>query len=167
MAMPRNRIYGDDVREQAYAMYALGMAVSEIGRKLKAPESSVRRWLEYMPQSASEECVVMRTAKKEQFIEEAWALISKSLRLADKRITRALTHEAELDELIYAINGDDDMRQQVKGALISKVKTLEIQNVRELSTLIGTMYDKVALASGDSTINAKVEPLDVRITVID
>ena len=40
-----------------------------------------------------------------------------------------------------------------KSAIIAKIKGLQLQSVKELTTAIGTMYDKRALFNGESTQN--------------
>lgn len=163
--------YTFEDKERVYALYATGMAGREIARQLDIPQTTVVRWIKetrtsgepcepqtVVNQDGSKKTIdleAMRTAKKVEFINSAWALITKSLQLADKRITRALEKEAELDALIDEI-GAEDMNDKQKSALISKLRELQIQGVRELSTLIGTMYDKAALASGDSTSKVDV-----------
>lgn len=48
--------------------------------------------------------------------------------------------------------------------MISKIKALELHKLSEISTAVGTLYDKRALAQGQSTENTTIEikmPQDV------
>ena len=166
--MPRGT-YSDKEKEQVFSMYAAGIAGREISRQLDIPEPTIRKWIRkekaaydaYLKSGTREDAPkavdldAMRMQKKIEFINSAWTLIGKSLRLADNRVTRALEQEEALDAMIEEI-GAEDMSDQQKRVLIAKLRELQIQGVRELSTLIGTMYDKAALASGENTAKVGV-----------
>ena len=79
--------------------------------------------------------------------------IDKGLKLLDRRINTALEHEDELDELIDEIFTTDkeEISQDEKKALVNKIRSLQVQKLGEITTAIGTLYDKRALAKGETT----------------
>ena len=176
--------YTDEDRERFRAMYATGMANREIARQLDMPESTIRKWIRFYRDACAARCAEdaecaavrtertpvdldqLRTEKKVEFIENAWTLIGKSVRLADARVTRALEHEDALDEMIGEVEASG-LAEPEKRALIAKLGELQIQHVRELATLIGVMYDKAALAMGDPTSNIGGDAFRVQIEVLD
>ena len=70
-------------------------------------------------------------------------------------MNRAIEEEETLDELIEEIEcmDDDDMSYQQKIATINKIKSLQLHNLKDLTTAIGTLYDKRALSKGEMTQN--------------
>lgn len=155
----RGKKYNDEDKEKALALLSTNNDIKAIARQLEIPERTLRDWKAL--EITNEENVHIaeyRMKKRKEFVDNSWRIIEKSVELGEKRINRALEHESELDELIEIINGmtADEMPQQTKMALIAKIKTLEIQSIRDLSTFIGTLYDKAALAGGESTINNNI-----------
>lgn len=150
----KRRAYTMEEKEKAMALYAANGNLSETARIIGIPKTTIKSWTD-KPEN-NERFEQMRTEKKEQFINQAWEIIDKGLLLTKNRLSRAIEHESELDEIIGIIAKDGELSGQAKTALINKIRALEIQNVRELSTLVGTLYDKQALASGDSTANTAV-----------
>ena len=48
---------------------------------------------------------------------------------------------------------DKDANYKRKKALATKIEAVQLQRLTELTTAVGTLYDKRALAKGDSTAN--------------
>ncbi len=132
---------------------AFGMAVSTLHSWVNDPEFS-------------ETLENVRKVKKETFAEMASTIIDKGLALLDRRISTALDHENELEHLINEIWATDpkELTQQQKTALTTKIKSLELQKASEITTAIGTLFDKRALARGETTANTAFE---VNIKVVD
>lgn len=108
----------------------------------------------------------LQQKKKIEFADKASEIIDKGLRLLDRRINTALEYEDELDELIDEIFASDkeEISPDEKKALINKIKSLQVQKLGEITTAIGTLYDKRALAKGENTQN---ESINVNIKIID
>jgi uncharacterized protein YifN (PemK superfamily) len=151
--MARGQKYNIEDKEKALAMLATNNNVAEIAKKLDIPESTLKTWKK--EKENDEEFNELRLKKKREFVDKAWASIEMALQLGEKRIKRALEHESELDEIIDVIQ-DNDMNDKQKTALISKVRTLQIQGIRDISTFIGTLYDKQALANNEATNNLDI-----------
>ena len=78
--------------------------------------------------------------------------------LLNRRFDRALNSEADLDILIDEIFAADktELTQNEKDKLIGKIRALQLQDIRAVTTAIGTLFDKRALANGESTQNTSV-----------
>jgi hypothetical protein len=48
---------------------------------------------------------------------------------------------------------EDELSFKEKDKLVNKIKTLQLQNIKDLTTAIGTLYDKRALSRGEMTQN--------------
>ena len=90
-------------------------------------------------------------ANKEKFIKQSWDIIGKAQKLIDKRMNRAIEFENEIDALIDRIAIDDSLTDAEIKSIITKIKKLKLESATELSTVIGTLYDKQALANKEAT----------------
>lgn len=137
---------------------------SETSRQLDIPESTVEKI--YKENKDKEEFVKLCEVKKDEFAETATRIINKATNLMEKRIDLADEHEDELEELIDEIWLTDkkEMNETKKKALVAKIAGMQLYSLKELAVAVGTMYDKRALAKGESTENTK---LDVNITVVE
>ncbi len=118
--------------------------------------------------SAEEKDLVkLRKKKKEEFVENAWTLIGQCETLIGRRIARALESENAIDELLNEILMLDrkDLTEPQRKSLYSKISAIKIENVKELAIVLGTLYDKQALANkepttiADNNITLKFEDL--------
>ena len=78
--------------------------------------------------------------------------------LLERRIDRAIEYEAELDEIIDELKNSDnnEISPQTKTELIKTLNKLKVQDIKSLTVAIGTLYDKRALARGESTENSTI-----------
>lgn len=95
----------------------------------------------------------LRKKKKEEFVESAWTLIGQCETLIGRRIARALESENAIDELLNEILMLDrkDLTEPQRKSLYSKISAIKIENVKELAIVLGTLYDKQALANKEPT----------------
>lgn len=140
--MAQGKKYNDDVKEKAFALLACNNSVAEVARALKLPYTTVKTW-KYKYLAKSEELAQrakngdtddtdndeldlakLRQQEKEKLVRNAWRIIGKSQQLIERRIDKALD------------NPNDPECEM---------------GVRELSTVLGTLYDKQALACKDAT----------------
>lgn len=151
----RGKKYSDEVKEKAYMMYAVCGNIAEVAKSLKVPANTISVWLKNKRPDEFDE---LRAEKKREFVEQSSDIIDKAMTLLERRIDRALEKEAVLDEVIDAIEdmGGDELSQKTKQRLIGTIEMLKIQDIRSLTTAIGTLYDKRALAKGESTENTSV-----------
>lgn len=128
---------------------------AETSRQLDVPESTVKEIVKQYEKAP--EFVELRRKKEDEFADKATEIINQGLILLKRRMNRAIEEEETLDELIEQLDTldeeDDDMSYQQKVAIINKIKTLQLQNIKDITTAVGTMYDKRALAKGEMTQN--------------
>ena len=160
--MASGKKYSDEIKEQAFLLYATCGSYAETARQLGLAKSTVKGWVDKKEPDALEQA---RTEKKMEFVDKASAIIDKGLKLLDRRINTALEHEDELDELIDEIFTTDkeEISQDEKKALVNKIRSLQVQKLGEITTAIGTLYDKRALAKGETTQN---ESINVNIKIV-
>ena len=161
--MARGRKTSEEKREKAKALIYLNPDVSEpeLARTVGIGKSTAH----YLKKDIIENDIgkdkfeSLRDEKKRQFIEEAWEVVGKALRLTNKRFTKALEDEDALEEIIEKINSDGDLKGTEKQALYRRLKDLQMSNIKDIAITLGTIYDKQALASGEpTTITERKEP---------
>lgn len=160
--MASGKKYSDEIKEQAFLLYATCGSYAETARQLGLAKSTVKGWIDKKEPDALEQA---RTEKRMEFVDKASAIIDKGLKLLDRRINTALEHEDELDALIDEIFSSDkeEISPEEKKMLVSKIRSLQVQKLGEITTAIGTLYDKRALARGESTENGLI---DVNIKIV-
>ena len=86
-------------------------------------------------------------------INDAWKLIDLSKGVLEKRLTRAMDNEEALDELVEEISKLDykTLTSQQRQALYMKLAKIKVDDVKSLATVLGTLYDKQALANKEAT----------------
>lgn len=159
--------YTDEDRIKALELLALGHSLSDVSRTFNIPITTIHNWEKEKTDGAreikkelnSEELERIRKEKKEEFVTEANSIIFKGLKLLDKRITRALEEEESITDLIEKLQDkdtkieDESLSRYEVIELCKKLKEMKVQRVSEITTAIGTLYDKQALAQGDATQN--------------
>lgn len=138
--------------------YALTNSYNATAKELKISESTVRYIIKKQKKENNKEFTKIYEEKKELFQDKANIIIDKALELLKKRYDKALENEAELDEMISIIMSADkeDMDYQEKLAVVKKIGRLQLNSLSEITTSMGTLYDKVRLAEGKSTGNINV-----------
>lgn len=155
----RGKKYPDEIKEKAYLMYATCGNIEEVSRALNVPASTLSGWLKAKARDSPDEFEELRREKKIDFIKQSSSIIDKGLMLLDRRFERALKQETELDELLDEIEsaGKEEISVAERKNLIAKIRSLQLHDVKSITTAIGTLYDKRALAKGESTENTQVE----------
>lgn len=133
------------------ASYAVTGNYKQTSRDTGVPVSTVKKIVD--ENSPKPEFEKLCNETKKSFSESATGIIEKGLILLERRFERALEQEAEIDVLIDEIASTPTTRltQQEKTHLISKLRALQLQDTKTVTTAIGTLYDKRALAEGSST----------------
>ena len=170
--MARGQKYNDDIKEKAFALLAVNNNVQEVAKQLDLPYNTVKTWEKKFLKEAEDEqttnsevknLIELRNKKKKEFVDSSWNIISKAQELLERRITRALENEDELDSLVSEIERLDykDLSQEQRKALYRKMATIKVEDVGKLATMLGTLYDKQALANDEPTgrIDIKLEDL--------
>ena len=125
----------------------------ETARDLGVPYATVKDIVQN--NQDKEEFIKLRSQKEREFADKASEIIDKGLLLLNRRLNRAIEEEETLDDLIEEIWSLDDseMSQQTKTATVNKIKNMQLHNLKDITTAIGTLYDKRALSRGESTQN--------------
>ena len=147
--------YKDDVKEQALAMLTT-MSYKEVSKQLEIPENTLRDWKK-REEKINPEFVKLRTKKKEEFVNSAWNIIEKANKLIERKIERALSIEDDIDDLIKKAKRNQDLSKEDILLLNKNINKLSIDNIGQVSTVIGTLYDKQALINKEATVNHGVD----------
>ena len=161
--MARGKKTSEAKREQAKALIYLNPNVTEpeIAKTIGIGKSTAHYLKKDIIENdiGKDEFESLREEKKKQFIEEAWEVVGKALKLTNKRFTKALEDEGALEEIISRMNADVEIKGAEKQALYRRLKDLQMTNIRDIAIALGTIYDKQALASGEPTmISERQEP---------
>lgn len=151
----KKRRYSDQLKEQAIALYSSGESLSGTAKKFKVPIGTLSGWINQKP---AEEIEKVRNENKAKFAEKAWEPINNAMELLNREIKTALDKQEELERLIDSVLDleDEDMPYKEKLAAIKQLSKIGRMDLRELTTAIGTLYDKQALAKGDTTENITI-----------
>lgn len=100
--------------------------------------------------------VELRQLKKDKFVDDAWAMLEDAKNLLARKLKRALEDEDTLDEILDAFENMEDeqgngLSDKALRELYRKFSALKLEDVRALSTVVGTLYDKQALAAKEVT----------------
>lgn len=146
-----NEKYTPAMKEKAIMLYATNGSYTDTAEELGIAKSTVYDWIN--TDENKELLGKVRTEKLQEFADNAGRIINKGLKLLERRLNTAIEHEDELDEIIEEIWSTDgkEMRQDQKQRLVQTIKGLQLQKVSEITTAVGTLYDKRALAQGDPT----------------
>lgn len=140
----------DEKREQVKALLATGAAKNDVAKKVGCSWATV----DSISKEAPDEIESFRDDKRKQFIDRLWNSMDKALGLADKRIQLALESSDKLDELHDAIG--DALDPKKAHELQTAINNLSTVPLGQISTFIGTIYDKHALMTNQNTANVGV-----------
>ena len=152
--MAQGKKFSAEIREKALALLASGKSVPEVAKECNLNYNTVYGWnvRQGKDDPRFEE---LKSLKKEEFIKNAWDCVMRSQRLIKRRLERVERSEDAIDKLIDEIveNTDEDVTFADKRALINKLSAIELPDLSKLGVIMGTMYDKYALASNEPTVN--------------
>ena len=148
--MARGSKYTDEQREQALAML-IEKSVKEVSKILNIPERTLKDWQD-KPEKINPNFVELRNEKKKEFVEIAWSNISKANTLLGKKLDKAILLEDKIENIINKIlKSNKEMSATEINDFRRALSSMRIENVSQLSTLIGTLYDKQALSDNKPT----------------
>lgn len=156
----RGKKFNDDIKEKALALLATNNNAKFVADKLGLKYTTVKTWEKKFLEQANtgdvpqdKNLVALRNKKKAEFVDNAWEIIEKTQSLLMKRIERALYSEDKIDQLLEEILllDNKDLSQEQRKALYRKISTIKVEDVGKIATVLGTIYDKQALASDEPT----------------
>lgn len=152
---PKRQNHSDELKELARARVAAGESLSKVAREMGIAKSTLHSWLTQADRDGHQEA---RENRKQKFIDKAWESIENALIFGNQKIKVATVAQENFNDLIQRFIELLEKAQQRK-----EISAMEIANVvtalaslmkiplKDVSTYIGTLYDKIALASGDVT----------------
>lgn len=153
--MPRGKKTPPEVVYGIIASWAVTGNYKETSRELNIPVATVKKIVD--ENKDKPEFEKLCNEKKADFAEKATDIINKGMRLLDRRFERAIEQEENFDVLINEIFATDreEISQDEKIRLVNKLRALQLHDIKAITTAIGTMYDKRALAKGEATENTR------------
>lgn len=149
--MAQGSKYSDEIKEQALALL-VSKSLQEVSKQLKIPERTLRDWRDN-EEKINAEFAKLRTKKKEEFVTKSWELIEKANRILEIRLDRELEQETTIEKMIQAIEENPDIDAEEVAALKRALQRVKIDSLSQLTTMIGTLYDKQALINKEATVN--------------
>ena len=154
--MASGQKYNDDIKERAYALFDTNNNVEYVSRKLGVPESTLRGWKKkYEAEIEKDPALAQRRAKyKADFVKSAWRSINMAQSLLTRRLERALANEDAIDALIDLVDEEArerKMSEKKRHELVGMVAGLKCDDLGKLVAILGTLYDKQALANREET----------------
>lgn len=107
---------------------------------------------------------------KQNFSKTSWENIDKAQELLKRRLSRAIDYEKEIDEIVDIIleMKDEELDYKQKMTLINKLKAIRLTDIRDIVVMIGTLYDKQALANDEANEKVALEqakPFEIVVKV--
>lgn len=157
----KHRKVTEDKKEEILALSAVGKSQREVANIVGVAASTVNRIVNMTP----DELEQYRTQKKVEFIQRAWDTVNNALELGNQKIILATVTAENFDEkindLIEALKDNGADARTVSDTVKALCTAMNIP-LRDVATYVGTLYDKIALATGGATanvnLNANVTP---------
>ena len=147
--------YSDDIREKALALYDQVSSISKVAKELGIPKTTVSDWIKN--REIPEEVVLRKAIEKIDFTTSATNIIEKSMKLMEKRLDDAIDFEEEFGMFLEEISRDKEIKPASYKSILAKIQALQIAKTSDLTQMVGTLYDKRALAKGESTASTSIK----------
>ena len=136
----------DEKKETIKSLLATGASKNEVAKRCNVSWSTV----DVLSKEEPDKIESIREHKRVDFIGRLWESMDSALRLADKRIQLAMDANKRLDELYDEIN-DSGLDPKKAFELQKTIESITNVPLGQISTFIGTIYDKHALMTGGKT----------------
>jgi transposase len=151
----KHRKVTEDKKEEILTLSAVGKSQREVANIVGVAASTVNRIVNIN----SDELEQFRTQKKIEFIQKAWNTVNNALEYGNQKIVLATVtaenFDSKIDELIIAMK-DNGADSKTVGDTIKALSSAMNIPLRDIATYVGTLYDKIALATGGATANVNV-----------
>ena len=138
-------------QEEVIVLYCEGFSQLEISSKTGVPKSTVYDWIKkYRNENPDTDLNQIREKKKNNYAARAWDTMDDSLDALSMRIRADLDIECEIEKLKKTDIDNDELQERI--ALLRK----NADSTRDIISVIDKLYEKQALAHGDSTQNTNV-----------
>lgn len=141
--------YDMEIRERALAMLCTD-TLSEVARKLNIPKQTIYEW----QKKSAQDGVDVRGEREKQrkvFAQKAYKILIKSLKLAERRIDRALDDEQVFNDIAEAVTDAKELDERQKTELRRKVGAFDVASMGDIMKVVSVMYRTQALNLGEPT----------------
>lgn len=144
-----------ELQEKAFELYDKGIGKSKIAKQLGVPVSTVADWIK--KRELPEEVVLKKAVEKIDFVTQSTDIIEKSMQLMTRRLESCIDFENEFAAFMEMLSSDEELSKPAYKAIVSKLSILQIAKTSDLTSMVGTLYDKRALAKGESTASTTIK----------
>jgi transposase-like protein len=138
----------ENLKQKALAVYETTGSMSAAARSVGCTLGTFKRWLKA---PVTEKVKEAKEEAKVKFVREAWDTILKGIDVGNTVMSFALENKGRIDEAIKMVLTSPDIDKVYKADLVHALLSLTKFSMRELAIYIGTIYDKIALATGKPT----------------
>lgn len=157
--MPSGKVKTKEEVAEILASMANTSNLHETSRQLNVPVNTVKKIFD--ENRYDEDYKDLQQSVKMNFAKKATSVIDKGMQLLDMRLTTALEHQEEMTNLLIQFRNDEELSAAQKKSIVAKINKLQINSLSELTTAIGTIYDKRDRATGEDPES------NVKVTIID
>lgn len=138
--------------------YSLTNSYNKTAKECGVSANTVKNIINRQKKENSTEFAKICEQKKEEFSTRANKIIDKQLELLNRRVDTALDNEDVLDEIISMVWEQDkkELNETQKKSIVNKISKMQLNSLSEITTSMGTLYDKMRLAKGESTNNDSI-----------
>jgi transposase-like protein len=148
--------YSYKIKEEALSMMMTRENVSEVSRALGIPPSTLYMWREEHNKANPDDTVANRRKKRqEEFVDKAWGIIADAQEIIAQRLKATRKDEENINILLEQLASDEEITADERKAIVEKLKAMRVDDIGKLTTTMGIMYDKQALANNEPTQNIK------------
>lgn len=158
--MPRGVKTDEQTKQKIYTSYSLTNSYNATAKELGISDTTVKTIIE----NNKEEFGKVKEQKKEEFSTRANKIIDKALVLLNRRYDTALENQDAIEELINQVMSapestteDGHITRKEKIDIAKRLSRLELNSLSEITTSMGTLYDKMRLDKGESTTNQSIK----------
>lgn len=149
--MAQGSKYTDEQKEKALVLL-IGKSIKEVSKLTNIPEGTLKDW-QKKESEVNPKFNELRDEKKKKFAESAWRIIEKANTLLEMRVDRELNEEKTIVDFLKRIKNNPDVSADDVKAIRGHLARISIDSASQLTTIIGTLYDKQALVNKESTVN--------------
>ena len=155
-ATNKRRRYTESDKETAIELYMTLGNYTAVSEKLSIPVTTIKQWCYGLKKEDPDGYDDLRRKNMEKFAEDAERVITSILGVVSERVDFAAEAHTLSRKILDAI---DEGRYEDAEVLKMKLSVMPYVKLSELTTALGTIYDKKALVRGESTDNVKVAVL--------
>lgn len=160
--------YSYKLKEKALSMMMTRENVSDVSRELNIPTSTLYMWRDEHNKANPDDTVANRRRKRQmEFVDKAWDIIEDAQDIIGNRLKATKKDEENIGKLLEQLASDEDITVDDRKAIAEKIKAMRVDDIGKLTTTLGIMYDKQALANNEPTQNIKANINVVKFEDID